>query len=44
MDATHPKLSFDLGRATVRARIANFQPGVEPAAITTRTRILPDLL
>jgi hypothetical protein len=34
------KLGFEPGRATVRARIANYQPGVEPADITTRTRIV----
>jgi len=36
------KLGFEPGRATVRARIANYQPGVEPADITTRTRIVVD--
>ena len=34
------KLDFEPGRATARARIANYQPGVQPADITTRTRIV----
>ena len=37
---TFPKLGFDLGRATVHARIANYQPGVEPADVTSRVRIV----
>jgi hypothetical protein len=37
---TFPKLGFTLGRATVRARIANYQPGVEPADVTSRVRIV----
>ena len=39
---TNSKLGFVPGRATVRARIANYQPGVQPADITTRTRIVVD--
>jgi hypothetical protein len=34
------ELGFQLGRATVRARIANYQPGVEPADVTSRVRIV----
>lgn len=36
------KLGFEPGRGTARARIANYQPGVQPADITTRTRIVVD--
>ena len=36
------KLDFEPGRGIVRARIANYQPGVQPADITTRTRIVVD--
>ena len=36
------KLGFEPGRGTVRARIANYQPGVQPADITTRARIVVD--
>jgi hypothetical protein len=42
ISATDQKLGFEPGRATVHARIANYQPGVEPADITTRTRIVVD--
>ena len=38
--ATGSKLGFEPGRAIARARIANYQPGVEPADVTTRTRIV----
>jgi hypothetical protein len=39
---TDAKLTFEPGRGTVHAWIANYQPGVEPADITTRTRIVVD--
>ena len=37
-----PSFDFQLGRAKLRARIANYQPGVEPADVTTRVRIVAD--
>jgi hypothetical protein len=37
---TDPSFAFEPGRGTVRARIAGYQPGVEPADVTTRTRIV----
>jgi len=39
---TDGKLDFQLGRGKVRARIANYQPGVEPVDVTTRVRIVAD--
>ena len=36
------KLDFEPGRGLVRARIANYQAGVQPADVTTRTRIVVD--
>ena len=42
MSPIDSKLDFEPGRGTVRARIANYQPGVQPADITTRTRIVVD--
>ena len=42
MSPIDSKLDFEPGRGTVRARIANYQPGVQPADITTRARIVVD--
>ena len=42
VSSTHPKLDFRPGRGKVRARIENYQPGVQPADITTRVRIVAD--
>ena len=39
---TDPRFDFAPGRATVRAHIASFQPGVEPADITVKTRMVVD--
>ena len=33
---------FELGRAKLRARIANYQPGVQPIDFTTRVRIVAE--
>ena len=42
MTSLNSKLGFEPGRGMVHARIANYQPGVEPAEISTRTRIVVD--
>ncbi len=42
MSPIDSKLGFEPGRGMVHARIANYQPGVQPADITTRARIVVD--
>ena len=42
MSPINSKLGFEPGRGTVHAWIANYQPGVQPADVTTRARIVVD--